>query len=233
MRVWAVLATVTDDLPEEARLRKLVGRLATYLQGYGEVLVRANGWDLAALQRFRDDPLVQGYPGAFDAVGTTEQLTYLRDEVLPAQWLTASATGSAADCAGRILDQLDAGADSVVLHGATPDELAPVLRAWDAVPATRPVRPPARQPRMEPTMSDGDGGAVGVTDVVAEPEGLTAAWLSAALGSTVTGVRAEPVGTGQIGTCFRLHLDGPGVGPGACRRPSWRSCPRPTPRPGR
>ena len=81
---------------------------------------------------------MQGYPGAFDAVGTTEQLTYLRDEVLPGAWLAASATGSAADCAARILDQLDAGADSVVLHGATPDELAPVLDAWEA------VRPPGR-----------------------------------------------------------------------------------------
>ena len=53
VRVWAVLATVEESVGEELRLRKLVGRLATYLQGYGEVLVRANGWDLADLQRFR------------------------------------------------------------------------------------------------------------------------------------------------------------------------------------
>ena len=39
----------------------------------------------AALERFRDDPLVQGYPGAFDAVGTVEELTHLRDDVLPAR----------------------------------------------------------------------------------------------------------------------------------------------------
>lgn len=136
VRIWAVLAVVEESVPEELALRKLVGRLATYLQGYGEVLVRANGWDLADLQRFKDDPLVQGYAGAFDAVGTTEQLTYLRDEVLPAAWTAASATGSAADCAQRILDQLDAGADSVVLHGATPGELAPVLEAYRA------IRPP-------------------------------------------------------------------------------------------
>ena len=50
--------------------------------------------------------------------------------------------------------------------------------------------------------------------VVADPAGLTAEWLSDALGASVAGVRAEPVGTGQIGTCFRLHLDGPGVRPG-------------------
>lgn len=144
VRIWSVLATVEDSVPQEQRLRKLVGRLATYLQGYGEVLVSANGWDPAALERFRQDPLVQGYPGAFDAVGTSAQLTYLRDEVIPAQWLAASATGSASACSARILDQLDAGADSVILHGASPAELAPVLDAWRTIrPADRFTRLPA------------------------------------------------------------------------------------------
>lgn len=130
VRVWAVLATVHDDLPAELRLRKLVGRLATYLQGYGEVLVRANGWDLSALQRFREDPLVRGFPGAFDAVGSVADLTHLRDTVIPPEWLAAAAQGDAAACAKRIGDQFAAGADGVILHGATPDELALVLAAW-------------------------------------------------------------------------------------------------------
>ena len=78
-----------------------------------------------------------GLPGAFDAIGTVEELSHLRDDVLPSQWLAASATGSAAQCARRIQDQLDGGADSVVLHGATPTELTPVLSAW------REVRPDA------------------------------------------------------------------------------------------
>jgi hypothetical protein len=43
--------------------------------------------------------------------------------------------------------------------------------------------------------------------VVADVEGLTPDWLAAALVRPVTGVRSEPVGTGQIGTCHRLHLD--------------------------
>ncbi|MEP9362105.1 TIGR03857 family LLM class F420-dependent oxidoreductase [Nocardioides sp. CN2-186] len=136
VRIWAVLATVEESIGEEARLRKLVGRLATYLQGYGEVLVRANGWDLAVLERFRTDDLVVGYPGAFDAIGTTEELTHLRDDVLPAEWLAASATGTAAECATRIQDQLDAGADSVILHGATPIELSPVIDAWREIRPT-------------------------------------------------------------------------------------------------
>lgn len=133
VRVWSVLATVEDSVPEEQRLRKLVGRLATYLQGYGAVLVRANGWDPAVLQAFREHPLVQGYPGAFDAIGTVDELSRLRDEVLPEEWLAAAATGSPEACARRVQDQYDAGADSVVLHGATPAELAPVVEAWRGV----------------------------------------------------------------------------------------------------
>ncbi|MFG2017842.1 TIGR03857 family LLM class F420-dependent oxidoreductase [Actinomadura geliboluensis] len=132
VRVWSVLATVGDHLDEEARLRKLVGRLATYLQGYGDLLVRVNGWDPAALARFRADDLVSGYPGAFDAIGTPDQLRHVAG-LLPDEWLAASATGSPAACAARVLDQFAAGADGVILHGATPAELAPVLDAYRAV----------------------------------------------------------------------------------------------------
>ncbi|TDC93879.1 TIGR03857 family LLM class F420-dependent oxidoreductase [Actinomadura sp. 7K507] len=135
VRVWSVLATVGDHLDEELRLRKLVGRLATYLQGYGDLLVRVNGWDPAVLARFRADDLVAGYPGAFDAVGTTQELNHVA-ELLPDEWLAASATGTPDRCAARVLDQFKAGADGVILHGATPAELAPVLDAY------RLVRPP-------------------------------------------------------------------------------------------
>ena len=60
VRVWSCFATIGDHLPEELRLKKSVGRLATYLQGYGDLLVRTNGWDPAVLQRFRDDEVDQG-----------------------------------------------------------------------------------------------------------------------------------------------------------------------------
>jgi hypothetical protein len=48
--------------------------------------------------------------------------------------------------------------------------------------------------------------------VVTEVEGLSAEWLSRALGGEVHEVSAERVGTGQIGTCHRLVLTGPAVG---------------------
>jgi hypothetical protein len=54
---------------------------------------------------------------------------------------------------------------------------------------------------------------VDAVSVPALVEELTPAWLSAALDGPVTAVRSEPVGTGQIGTCHRLFLEGDGVPP--------------------
>ncbi|WP_309647675.1 phosphotransferase [Nocardioides sp.] len=47
--------------------------------------------------------------------------------------------------------------------------------------------------------------------IVTDASGLTAAWVSEALGAAVTEVVAEQVGTGQIGTCYRLRLTGADV----------------------
>src|SRR5687768_7321243 len=77
IRIWSVLATVGDHIGDELRLKKTVGRLATYLQGYGDLLVRVNGWDPAVLERFRADEFVQGFRGGFDAKATTAELERL------------------------------------------------------------------------------------------------------------------------------------------------------------
>ncbi|WP_030167955.1 phosphotransferase family protein [Spirillospora albida] len=47
---------------------------------------------------------------------------------------------------------------------------------------------------------------------------ITPGWLSAALGAPVTGVTSTRVGSGQIGTCHRLGLEGPGVDAGEAPR---------------
>lgn len=135
VRVWSVLATVGDHIDEDLRLKKLVGRLGTYLQGYGDLLVRVNGWDPSVLAAFRADELVSTFGGALDATATPDQLRHVAT-LLPDEWLAASATGSPSECATRVLDQFDAGADGVILHGATPDELAPVVSAYSAVRPT-------------------------------------------------------------------------------------------------
>ena len=137
VRIWSVLATVGDHLDEELRLKKLVGRLATYLQGYGDLLVSVNNWDPQVLARFRADEVVGSIGGAIDAVATLEQLEHIA-KLFPSEWLAAAATGTAEQCAQRVLAQFDLGADGVILHGATPTELDPVVRAYREIrPANR------------------------------------------------------------------------------------------------
>jgi alkanesulfonate monooxygenase SsuD/methylene tetrahydromethanopterin reductase-like flavin-dependent oxidoreductase (luciferase family) len=137
VRVWSVLGTVGDHIPYDLQLKKTVGRLSTYLQGYGDLLVGVNHWDPEVLARFRADDVVASIPGAIDAIGTTEQLEHIAT-LFPDEWMAAAAVGSPATCAQRVLDQFTAGADSVILHGATPAELAPIVDAYRAVrPADR------------------------------------------------------------------------------------------------
>lgn len=129
VRVWSCFATVGDHLPYELRLNKTVGRLATYLQGYGDLMVRTNDWDPLVLEAFRSDPVVRSATGALDQTATTEQLEHLK-AVLPAEWFAASATGTPEQCVTAIRNQLALGCDGVILHGCTPTELAPVLAAY-------------------------------------------------------------------------------------------------------
>lgn len=129
VRVWSCYATVVDDLPEDLRLKKTVGRLATYLQGYGDLMVRTNGWDPAVLERFRADEVVATMPGAIDAKASPGQLEHIAT-LLPDDWLAPAATGDASRCAQLVRRQFDLGVDGVIMHGASPSELAPVVDAY-------------------------------------------------------------------------------------------------------
>ncbi len=101
VRIWSCYATVHDGLPEEIRLKKTVGRLASYLQGYGDLLVRTNQWDPADLERFRNDPIVAAFPGSIDDKADTATLEHVAN-LLPSEWLEPAATGSPERCAQRV-----------------------------------------------------------------------------------------------------------------------------------
>ena len=129
VRVWSCFATVGDHVPEPLRLKKTVGRLATYLQAYGDLMVETNRWDPAVLAAFRADPFVAGFSGAIDATATTDELEHVAT-LLPDEWLAPSATGTPDRCAEAARRQLELGADGVILHGATPTELEPIVAAY-------------------------------------------------------------------------------------------------------
>ncbi|MDL9937862.1 TIGR03857 family LLM class F420-dependent oxidoreductase [Gordonia sp. ABSL1-1] len=137
IRIWSVVATVGDELDETDRLRRLYGRLATYLQGYPDQLMAANGWDPADLDRLRSTAGFIGARGPLDATATDTELADLA-AVTPDHWIADCATGSAAERAESLNAQFELGVDSVILHGATPSELLPVLDAYRTIrPADR------------------------------------------------------------------------------------------------
>jgi probable F420-dependent oxidoreductase len=131
VKVWSCFATIGDHIPEPLRLKKTVGRLATYLQAYGDLMVETNRWDPARLAAFRTGVAAAGVRGAIDDTATTEQLEHIAT-LIPGEWLAPAATGSPDQCAAKVQGQFDLGADGVILHGASPAELAPVVAAYAA-----------------------------------------------------------------------------------------------------
>ena len=129
VKVWSCFATIGDHIAPELRLKKSVGRLATYLQAYGDLMVRTNKWDPAVLKRFREDEFVRTFPGALDAKGTTEDLERVAP-LIPEEWLAPSATGTPEQCVAAVKHQLELGCDGVIMHGATPAELEPIVNAY-------------------------------------------------------------------------------------------------------
>jgi probable F420-dependent oxidoreductase len=129
VKVWSCLATVGDHLREEAQLRKTVGRLATYLMGYGDLMVKTNRWDPEVLARFRADDVVRSFRRGrvIDSPDTPIEALEHMAELVPDEWLAPAATGSSAQCVARIRREFDLGADGVILHGATPGELEPIV----------------------------------------------------------------------------------------------------------
>lgn len=131
VKVWSCFATIGDHIDPALRLKKTVGRLATYLQAYGDLMVRTNKWDPAVLKRFREDDFVRTFPGALDAKGTTEDLERVAP-LIPEEWLAPSASGTPQQCVAAVKNQLALGCDGVIMHGATPEELEPIVKAYSA-----------------------------------------------------------------------------------------------------
>ena len=64
-----------------------------------------------------------------DVAGTTEQLEHVA-ALIPEEWLAPAATGTPVECVAAIRHQLALGCDGVIMHGATPAELAPIVAEY-------------------------------------------------------------------------------------------------------
>jgi 5,10-methylenetetrahydromethanopterin reductase len=132
IRIWSCLAAVPDGLSDDDQVRRGVGRLVTYFQAYGDTLVSVNGWDPGLWEKLKTSELfieASGAGGAIDATASTETLQRL-GEMVPEAWLEASAHGHSEDAARTIVRELELGCHSVILHGAEPQEIAPMVEAY-------------------------------------------------------------------------------------------------------
>jgi probable F420-dependent oxidoreductase len=129
-----VMAPDLSDAETDMAVR---ARVAAYLSGpgYGEMLMDASGWDSSVLGPFREavaqavkDNEAAGSPlkGREVLVEPSRLLPqYIIDE--------GAAVGTAAQCAAKLHEFFDAGADQIIIHGVTPEDLRSTVEAFEAV----------------------------------------------------------------------------------------------------
>jgi 5,10-methylenetetrahydromethanopterin reductase len=128
VRVYATVV-VACELPAEEELAVVGARAVTYYQipDFGERLAAVNEWSPEPLHRLRSHQLLAGIRGSADSVLTREELVEVAS-VLPAAWtVEAAAIGSARSCHEVFERYREAGADELVLHGSTPDQMGALL----------------------------------------------------------------------------------------------------------
>jgi probable F420-dependent oxidoreductase len=122
------------DMSAAAIDKAVHARLAAYMShpGFGEPILEVNGWDAAPLAPFR--AAVAEAAKENDAAGSPlkgRDVLIKPSRLLPPEWLRDSAAiGTAAQCAARLHDFLDAGADEIIIHGVTPDGLEATVKAF-------------------------------------------------------------------------------------------------------
>lgn len=131
LKVYATVVTAAD-LPADEEEAVVGGRAVTYFQNksYAPILVNFNGWDQSILHKLWNHPLFANLKGIADQAFTRQQLVEV-SRVMPQEWFkTGGAVGTAAQCARRMDDFLAAGADEIIIHGSTPDQLGEVIGAF-------------------------------------------------------------------------------------------------------
>ncbi|HEX6093872.1 MAG TPA: TIGR03857 family LLM class F420-dependent oxidoreductase [Dongiaceae bacterium] len=138
VKVWTILMTACE-VPEETMLRTIIRRMNTYIlwPAAFDWTCEVNGWDKAVAAGIRqtlaeiDGPMKSG--GTLGDEFTTrdrDKLRRMRD-AYPSHWIhDGSAVGTAAECAPLIRERFEAGADGILFHGTSPDDLPPLLGAW-------------------------------------------------------------------------------------------------------
>lgn len=135
VKIYATAVTAPDFLSEAQRADILEARAVSYFmhREIGNALTSINGWDNAPLDALAETGLAKREYGPGDHA-ETRRLMAEAVSLLPQEWLaTGAATGTVDACAERIKDYCDAGADYILLHGTTPDQQGPLVKAMQEI----------------------------------------------------------------------------------------------------
>jgi 5,10-methylenetetrahydromethanopterin reductase len=132
LRIIHCIVTAPDLHPDE-ELAIVGGRAVTYFQmpGYGDMIVKKNGWDEGLRTR------LMAHPKLVRSRGDVADLSFHRAELmdvaktLPKEWIdTGAAVGSAEECAQKLQAFKDVGVDELWLHGSSPSHCAGLVDVW-------------------------------------------------------------------------------------------------------
>jgi 5,10-methylenetetrahydromethanopterin reductase len=134
---FRVVSTVVlaPDLSAEEEAAIVGGRAVTYYQipDFGELLANVNDFDVSHLATLRAHPKLANLKGSADNHFTKDELAEV-SQLFPSEWLTeGAAIGTSERCADRLRAYLSAGADELILHGATPEMLHSTVAALQQV----------------------------------------------------------------------------------------------------
>jgi probable F420-dependent oxidoreductase len=107
-------------------------RAVTYFQipGYGESLVRANGWDRKILDDIRNHAMIAGDDVIADFRYHRKDLMEVA-KLVPDEWMQRSCgIGSVEECLKTVQALKAAGADEIATYGSTPQQNARLVAAW-------------------------------------------------------------------------------------------------------
>lgn len=101
------------------------------VNGLGDALVAMNGWSKEAHRAYRNQPVLValGDKPADKALSRAELIKLT--EGMPADWIPSScALGTVEQVKARLRAYLAAGADEILIHGATAENLGPLVGQW-------------------------------------------------------------------------------------------------------
>lgn len=134
VRIIHQVVTAPDCTDEQIdhRVRSRIAAYLTHPQ-FGNLMAEANAWDLAPIEAMRAE--VAKIAGASNETARGRETLIEPSRVLPQQWFEeSSAIGTAAECAAKFHEFLDASVDEIVIHGTTAEDLEPTAQAFVAGP---------------------------------------------------------------------------------------------------